>query len=112
MLAGQALGALLGTWGAQAGAGLGAGSTGARGNSSRGARGRGAARARRARGMGAGRATGRAVGPTSCALGLFSTRFDSELFLSQIFWTLLVNPVHEHCSSQIVLKKNIFFLLN
>ena len=41
------------------------------------------AHARKARGMGTGRAAGRAVGPAGCALGLFSTRFDSVLFLSQ-----------------------------
>ena len=30
-------------------------------------------------------------------------------FLSQIFWTLFVNPVHEHCSSRnFSKKKNIF----
>ena len=41
------------------------------------------------------------------ALGLFLAQFDSIFFLSQIFWTLFVNPVHEHCSSQNFLK--IFF---
>ena len=31
------------------------------------------------------------------------------IFLSQNFWTLFVNPVHEHCSSRIFSKKkNIF----
>ena len=80
-----------------------------------------AATARRARGgsrrptraldMGTGSAAGRAARPTGCvldALGLFSTRFDSVLFLSQIFWTLFVNPVHEHCSSQFFWK--FFFI--
>ena len=31
------------------------------------------------------------------------------IFLSQIFWTLFVNPVHEHCSSRNFSKKKIFF---
>ena len=30
------------------------------------------------------------------------------LFLGQFFWTLFVDPVHEHCSSQIFRKKNIY----
>ena len=32
-----------------------------------------------------------------------------SIFLSQIFWTLFVNPVHEHCSSRNFSKKKIFF---
>ena len=32
------------------------------------------------------------------------------IFLSQNFWTLFVNPVHEHCSSQNFSKKFFFFL--
>ena len=30
------------------------------------------------------------------------------IFLSQIFWTLFVNPVHEHCSARIFSKKKYF----
>ena len=34
------------------------------------------------------------------------------IFLSQIFWTLFVNPVHEHCSSRnFSKKKNINYFL-
>ena len=32
-----------------------------------------------------------------------------SIFLSQIFWTLFVKPVHEHCSARISSKKKIFF---
>ena len=71
------------------------GVTDARGRVAAGAGGRGAGRStwalgarhgRWARGIGAGRAARRAAGPAGCALGvldLFSTRFDSVLFLSQ-----------------------------
>ena len=41
-----------------------------------------------------------AVGCALGALSLFLTRFDSVLFLSQFLDTFM-NPVHEHCSSQI-----------
>ena len=47
------------------------------------------------------------VGCALGALSLFLTRFDSVLFLSQFFWTLFVNPVHEHCSSRNFSKKKI-----
>ena len=74
-----------------------------------GARGAGLA-GRQARGLGAGRAAwarGLALCCALGALGLFSIRFDSVLFMSQ-FWTLFVNPVHEHCSSRNFSKKIIF----
>ena len=57
---------------------------------------------------------------TGYALGLFSIRFDSVLFLSRFLdivrepgsWTLFVNPVHEHCSSQLFFAKtNILNLI-
>ena len=32
------------------------------------------------------------------------------IFLSQIFWTLFMNPAHEHCSARIFSKKKFFFL--
>ena len=32
-----------------------------------------------------------------------------SIFLSQIFWTLFVNPVHEHYSSRNFSKKKIIF---
>ena len=74
------------------------------------ARGAGARQVRGALGMGAGRATERAAGPAGYALdalSLFLARFDSVLFLSQIFRhcsrTRFMNTVHH----KIFQKKNI-----
>ena len=121
MGAGQVLGA--------AGAGR-AGELQERGSAG-GARGVGGRRMGRANGRRVGRADGRRAGAqqgtegarqgragcsawarglaTGCALGalgLFSIRFDLVFFLSR-FWTLFVNPVHEHCSSQKSFEKKI-----
>ena len=54
-------------------------------------------------------ACGLALGCALGALGLIVIRFDSVLFPSQIFWTLFVNPIHEHCSTRNFSKKKIFF---
>ena len=67
------------------------------------ARGRGAQGAR----PGAAWACCWAMGCALSALSLFLTRFDSVLFMSQFFFTLFVNPVHEHCSSRNFSKKKL-----
>ena len=77
----------------------------AAGAGARGARGAGlAGRAAWARGLGV--RPGRAAWPWA----VHSTCFCPVrlgIFLSQNFWTLFVNPVHEHCSSRNFSKKNI-----
>ena len=61
--------------------------------------------------LGAGRGLGARAGLglcTRCTRPIFGP-VRLGIFLSQIFWTLFVNPVHEHCSSRnFSKKKNIF----
>ena len=81
----------------------------AAGAGSRGACGAGLA-GRQARGLGAGRGLGARAGLglcTRCTRPVFGP-VRLGIFLSQIFWTLFVNPVHEHCSSRNFSKKKIF----
>ena len=76
----------------------------AAGAGARGARGVGLAR-RQARGLGA--RPGLEL-CTRCTRPVFGP-VRLSIFLSKIFWTLFVNPVHEHCSARISSKKKIFF---
>ena len=108
----QGLGSRRARWGAQAWA---LGRAGARAGALGRAAGAGVCGRR---GAGTGRAAGRrwarglALGYALGALGLFLARFDSVFFSFVNFWTLFVNPVHEHCSSRIFSKKkNILNLI-
>ena len=63
-----------------------------------------------ARGLGAGRGLGARAGLglcTRCTRPVFGP-VRLGIFLSQNFWTLFMNPVHEHCSSRNFSKKKIF----
>ena len=91
------------TLGRRAGQGAASGA-GARGRARRPARARGAGLAGRwARGLGAQAGLGLC---TRCTRPVFGP-VRLGIFLSQNFWTLFVNPVHEHCSSRNFL--NFFF---
>ena len=68
---------------------------------------RAAGHSRPGRGLGAGRAAW-APGLAGAVHLVHSAVFGPvrlSIFLSQIFWTLFVNPVHEHCSSRNFSKK-------